>query len=176
MSPKYNKKAIYVIPQTWRKEIINDEIDFISKPTLHIGKNKVYKTENTSGMTFIGDAWKPSIIFDPYTKEFGRFLKGRTGGLSIWSTKKGTIKLELNVLQFGDGTYLNIYKDDNKLLNKLIFKSKNENFTLDLEIEKGVNIFKIVPIGKEKQIQWGLISRKETPWFVFKKIIIKNFN
>ena len=126
-------------------------------------------------MTVIGDAWNPPIIIDPYTKEWGRFLKGRTGGLSVWSTKKGKLKIELKVTQYGKDTSLHIYKN-NKLLNKLIFKSKKDSFILDLKIEKGVNIFKIVPIGKEQSIEWGLISRKETPWFVFEKINIIKFN
>ncbi len=89
-----------LFPGSWRKEIFRDMADLMSEPTWEYGDNKIYDTNASSGFTFLGDAWNPPIPWQGDT--WGRYLKGRPGGIVVWTTRPRTIVFEVSLTPLAD--------------------------------------------------------------------------
>jgi hypothetical protein len=172
----YLKNAIFAFPYSWRKEIISDSADFISAPTWEFGDNKVYDTTSSSGFTFLGDTWNPPIPLGGGA--WGRYLKGRKGGLVVWSTHSHKLKLEITVFPTANNLGLKFEKRDGTLLKKIALGKERESKTFSFEtlILPGMNTIMVSPEGLSEDKEWGLIQRKETPWIVFTDVNIGKVN
>jgi hypothetical protein len=172
----YLKNAIFAFPYSWRKEIITDPANFISVPTWEFGENKVYDTTSSSGLTFLGDAWNPPIPLGGGA--WGRYLKGRKGGLVIWATHSQRLILEITVFPTANNLGLKFDMRDGTLIKKIALVNDKESQTFSFEtlVSPGMNTIMITPEGISERKKWGLTQRKETPWIVFTNINIGKLN
>jgi hypothetical protein len=170
----YLKNAIFAFPYSWRKEIINDSANFMTKPTWEFGDNKVYDTTSSSGITFLGDAWNPPIPLGG--EAWGRYLKGRRGGLVIWATRPQRLELEISVMPTANSMGLKFEKPEGILLKRVELgrEKENQTFSLETHVKPGINTILVTPEGLSEDKEWGIIQRKETPWIIFTNLKVGN--
>ena len=171
LKEKYIKNAIFAIPDSWRKEIFRDMAGLMSEPTWGYGGNKIYDTNTSSGFTFLGDAWNPPIPWQGDT--WGRYLKGRPGGIVIWTTRPRTIVFEVSLTPLADDMGMIFSWQDGKVIKKIELNQQkvNSTFAFQVVLEPGINTIRVTPVGLSRNKTWGLIQRSETDWITFTEVV-----
>ncbi|MCH2695343.1 MAG: hypothetical protein MK025_11645, partial [Acidobacteriia bacterium] len=171
LKEKYIKDAIFAIPGSWRKEIFRDMADLMSEPTWEYGENKIYDTNASSGFTFLGDAWNPPIPWQGDT--WGRYLKGRPGGIVVWTTRPRTIVFEVSLTPLADDMGVIFSWLDGRVIKKIELNQQkvNSTFAFQVVLEPGINTIRVTPVGLSKKIPWGLTQRSETDWITFTEVV-----